>query len=293
MKTNTSPRKRLVRTVKLDLFEDPANGEFGLTHHNTQEAASGDDGFNAFWDGRGIFHDVFEHAHEHTKHFSGEAAMNIGGEMAAMGAYWYYVESLWIARRNFEHTIHSNSTLMIGGTIDMVQEAIENGEFRFGYALVSNVPAQKPLTDEYIEDVIGEYMAKVSTFETGKGIHESEREEITECATAFAQSVTHERVANLHRWGYNEARKLVPEQNGYNAEVLNEFIRFWSKYCKANPAEELANSYRGITFRLYHDENKRLSWTARFEAKFGAEPLLIRSDSLGDHGGDHYVHRFN
>src|SRR5690606_27490276 len=83
--TNKSPEngRKLVREVRLQFFCDPAHGEWGLAHENTIEPQG--DGFNAFWSGTtGIFHDVFEHAHEHTGYFQGPYAMNIGGEIAAM-----------------------------------------------------------------------------------------------------------------------------------------------------------------------------------------------------------------
>ena len=81
----------LVRCVRMKFFQDSDNGEWGLTHDDTQ---SGDECFNAFWSATGIFHDVFEHAHEHSKYFRGEAALNVGGEMAAMGAMYYFIHRL-------------------------------------------------------------------------------------------------------------------------------------------------------------------------------------------------------
>ena len=80
-------RKKLVRKVDLLLFCDDNTGMWGMTHKETCKL----DGFNAFWGGRGIFHDVFEHAHELTDpNFRGQYAFNIGGEIAAMGSLWYF-----------------------------------------------------------------------------------------------------------------------------------------------------------------------------------------------------------
>ena len=94
--TATSPRKRLVRKVSFRMFEDDANGEWGLTHADT---FNGSEPFNAFWGDMGLFHDVFEHAHEHSRFYSGEYAMNIGGELAAMGALWYYRDEMGFYKR--------------------------------------------------------------------------------------------------------------------------------------------------------------------------------------------------
>src|SRR4051812_49426606 len=67
---NMKAKKKLVRTVDLRFFQDDANGEWGVTHKETCPGNGNGEEFNAFWDGRGIFHDVFEHAHEFTdKHF--------------------------------------------------------------------------------------------------------------------------------------------------------------------------------------------------------------------------------
>jgi hypothetical protein len=44
--------------VRLEFFQDHADGSYGLAHEKT---ISNDTSFNAFWHGIGIFHDVFEH----------------------------------------------------------------------------------------------------------------------------------------------------------------------------------------------------------------------------------------
>ena len=52
--------------VTLDFFQDEL-GQYGIAHSN-----STDQGFYAFWDGIGIFHDVFEHWFEGKhKYFNG------------------------------------------------------------------------------------------------------------------------------------------------------------------------------------------------------------------------------
>lgn len=278
---HSTPRKRLVREVNLRFFQDDANGEYGLAHADTLDHNG--DGFNAFWDGTGIFHDVFEHAHEHSEHFRGSAAMNVGGEMAAMGAFWYFMECLYVPNR-IHNSYHSHSTLAIGSTFDMVQEAVEYGYTRFGDRLVCEVPAQAADEESYLEGVIDEYISKVAALEPGKSLHPSERDQLDYCK-AYKDSCTRDAIANLHRWGYNEARRIVPHDAcNRNSGTCYEFIRFWQNFCKSNPAEDLQALYRGITFRLYRT-GEILSWNAQFNPEIGSglRARLLHSEGLPEH----------
>jgi len=271
--------KNLVRKVNLVFFQDDANGEWGLTHKETYNEHNS---FNAFWDGVGIFHDVFEHAHEHTdKYFRGDAAMNVGGEMAAMGAMWYYYSVLGIRERIINRQIRDylNGSDVIGTTISFVQEAIEDGYTQFGDRLVSSVPRQAPVDDCELEWVVEEYTKRVRAFQPGK--HEKESCEI---GLEYKQSCTFRRIADLHRYGFRMAQRLVPH-NCNNHQVLNNFIRFWNTFCKRNPAEEKANHYRGIEFSIYRDGDGDISWKAEFQKDRGytddeIEDLIIRSERI-------------
>jgi hypothetical protein len=284
-----SPRKRLVRTVELVFFRDPNYGEWGLTHKDTCPKPGQDEGFNAFWDGRGIYHDVWEHAHEHSPYFRGEAAMNIGGEMAAMGAMWYYLETMWVSNRAF-NSYHSNSTVTIHGTSDMIQQGVEEGRTEFGSRLICNVPDQKLVEEDYLEGVIDEYMETIGKFVPGRGLHDSEREDHMEACKDFLASCTREKIANLHRWGFREAEKLVPH-NMRNQHVLYQFIRYWNDFTKHNNSEETAYDYSGITFKIYHKKNQygeiEISWRATLNARSNAETnyrnvrdRVIRSEDI-------------
>ena len=142
-------KRRLIKTVRLDFFEDEG-GNFGLCHHNTQDQ---DNGFDAFWHGMGIFHDVFEHSHEHeNKYFKGDYAMNVGGEMAAMGSMWYYYNQMHMSNRlNNSGGMYTSADSMRLTTQDEIQQSIVYGYPRFGYTLESNVPKQKPSYDGELE----------------------------------------------------------------------------------------------------------------------------------------------
>ncbi len=246
--------RKLIKKVGLRFFQDNANGEYGLTHNETIDD---DNGFNAFWDGQGLFHDVFEHAHEHTdKHFRGEYAMNIGGEMAAMGAMWYYYDELGMHLR-LRGTYRSPGDDMRLSTESMIQEAISHGYTSFGNELLSNVPKQNETNNSELECQIETFSHNVLGFEV-KATDESERG----YAQAYKDSVTSEKIADLHRYGYRMAEKMIPRNYG-NGNTLCEFLSFWNNFCKQHKAEDLQNYLRGIEFSIYR-EGDEISWKAKF-----------------------------
>lgn len=265
-------KRRLIKTVKLKFFQDNATGDFGLTHHDTQ---TNDESFNAFWGAQGIFHDVFEHSHEHSKHFRGIYGMNVGGEMAAMGALWYYFDEMRFDERLGQNRYHSPSAIMERGTLDLVQEAISEGYAQFGSTLESNVPNQKETDNSELEYIIEDFAQKVNET-TPKGNGESE----IASGLAYKESVTTKKIANLHRWGFRAAQKLIPN-NYHNTEVLRDFWQRVEDFCKRHTAEELANYLRGITFKIYRDLEGMISWKAEFVCMAGIpsdEVELITQD---------------
>lgn len=257
--------KKLVQTIDLVFFQDDANGEYGVTHKSTHRD---DDGFNAFWDGQGLFHDVFEHAHEHERYFRGECAMNIGGEMAAMGKLWYYYETLGLNSRM--PSLHmSPGTNMRRNTEDLVEETISESIMRYGSTLESGVPRQRPTDNDELEYQIGEYVKNVRKCQPKPKDQWDKDGYEHEAAVMFKKSVTRRKIADLHRWGYRAAEKLVPNNN-QNHTTLYEFLTFWKGFCASHPAEELASQYRGIQFRIYR-EGEFIYWKAEFV------PMMVSS----------------
>jgi len=265
-------RKRKVKSISFRFFQDDATGEWGVTHHNTCNENFGGDAFNAFWDGMGIFHDVFEHSHEHETYFKGEYAMNVGGEMAAMGACWYYFDGLGVYNR-LQNTFHAPDSMVRDTTLNMVQEAIENGYCQFGDRLRSNVPSQEEVGNSGLEWIIESFSEKVAACEP-----EGRDEQEVEFGREYKESCTPQAIADLHRYGYRMAEKLVP--NTYeNQRVLVEFRETWDKFCKQNSAEEMANQYRGFDLSLYRTKDGDISWKAVFVGHPGDayfEPLTLR-----------------
>lgn len=267
----STKRSRLVHTVELRLFEDDSTGEYGLTHTDTCEGGSGD-GFNAFYDAKGIFHDVFEHWFERRhKYFQGIYAMNVGGEMAAMGAAMYYYDTLGLSERPLSrNSIYAFSDQIRLTTESMVTEAIGEGYCNFGATLECAVPRQRESCAE-LECQIEQLARNVRQYrprdfysivdESARQAIEDERARNRQFGEDYRKSATASKIRRLHRWGYHMASKLVP--NHYdNRDTLTEFLTFWEAFCKRNPAEELANVLRGITFKVYRDTEERISWKA-------------------------------
>lgn len=261
--------------VKLRFFRDEATGDWGLAHDSTYSDSNSP--FNAFWNGIGTFHDVFEHWFEKEhKYFKGEAALNVGGEMTAMGAYFYFVEEMGIYKRTPKNSWYSNGALMRNTTESEVVEAISQGYCNFGYTLESNVPTQRPCNnseldyqcDELYKNAMKAELPEENEFEYGE----------YEAAKTYKESVTLSKIRNLHRYGYKMAEKMFPD-NWQNRNTLNEFIEYWDNFTANNEAEELANIFKGITITVRKKAGK-LSWNAVLEAQpgTGVESLKLKPD---------------
>lgn len=282
------PKKKLIRTVALKFFEDNANGEWGVTHKDTQ---TDDSGFNAFWDGRGLFHDVFEHAHEYTdKHFLGNSAMNIGGEIAAMGSLWYFYSTCGFSRRMdnpfFGYQTIAADESALRSTLDMMHENIADGSAQFGSTLETSLPVQKECDDQTIEWLAQEHFDRVQSIMPRESDSDAK-----EYGTIYKQSVTLEKLQSLYRYGYAMAQKLYPEGLYRNGAIMEDFLQFWNAFCKKNPAEGLARAYRSLTFKLYRDAEGLCSWTAEFLPMYGVpsdevQKLILKG---GPNGVPEYV----
>lgn len=261
--------KRLFKTVDLVFFEDES-GTHGVTHKETV------DGFDAFWNGIGLFHDVFEHSHEHThKYFRGDYAMNLGGEMAAMGALWYFYDSLGVYNRLKANGMYAPSEIMREGTSSHMVEYLQDGYTRTGPTLTSKVPAQRPTDNGELEYQIAEYWKLVQRTSPS-----TKYEQEMESAIEYKKSVTFRKIADLHRYGYRMAERMVPE-NWENRATLVAFIDFFETFCKNNSAETLARIFRKMVVKLYKDENGFVSWKVVLIAQdgTGVKNYTIRHDN--------------
>lgn len=265
--------KRLIKTVELSFFRDNATGEYGLCHKDTQDS---DNGFNAFWNGMLIFHDVFEHSHEYqNKYFRGDYAMNVGGEMAAMGAMWYYYNVLGVYNRMDANGYHAPGDRMRETTHGEIKEALYSGHCQFGNELLSNVPKQRPTEDSELE-----YQIEKMWNQTKTAPIKCTNEDEIEFAQNYKKSVTFRKIADLHRYGYRMGERLVP-QNFDNRIMCVNFMEVWDDFCKNNTAEDMQNSFSGLTIKLYK-ENDRITWKGVFHSKdrYSIKDVTITPESM-------------
>ena len=264
--------------ITLNFFEDDATGKWGLAHANAIDRPYGN-GFNAFWDGLGIFHDLFEHFFEDRhKYFMGDYAFNVGGEMAAMGACSYYYFILNVHNREGNNrSMYSFYESIRNTTENEIHEAITEGSCRYGSTLESNVPRQKPVDCYTLEDSIIDEM-----WDSVKDLQVTTEYE-QEGGIRYKKSVLKSKIANLHRYGFRMAEKLVPD-NFQNHNCLSNFIEFWDEITSKNSAEDLANDFKGITFTVTRD-GENIGWEAVFNLHYvnDVEEITLNQDSKTVH----------
>lgn len=259
----------MARKVTLELFRDvDGSGEYGFAGENT----TGDyPSFNAFYNGIGIFHDVFEHWFEKRhKYFMGDYAMNVGGEMVAMGSAMYYYFVLCVRNRPL-NSIHSFDSAAMLTTFGALQEAIHYGYTTFGSELLCKVPYQKDTGDWTLESMLSEYIAKFKSLEDRLPEDEQEREG----AIVYKKSVSKSKIVRLHRYGYNIAKKLVPD-NKENSEMCYKFIEYWNKFTKHIDAEDLARFFNKVVFTITK-KNDVLHWQAKLIGIYPTKNYIIRN----------------
>jgi hypothetical protein len=246
-------RKRLIHTVELEFFRDPANGEYGVAHRDTINDDFG--GFNAFWGGVGILHDVFEHWFENKhKYFLGNNAQNVGGEIAAMGACYYYAYELGAQCRNSNY---DNRGSIMRSTTGEIFEAISSGWCHYGHTLECGVPYQEPTT-ECFEQFINEYYKSILP-KRNSAIRSKVDTDEANYGKEYAKSVTLSKVQRLYRWGFRMAERLIPDTSD-NCYMLDAFCKYLNIFCKNNSAEDLATKYKYMTVKLYKDKHGDVSW---------------------------------
>ena len=218
--------------VKLKLFEDD-NGMYGLAPDKTIES------FDAFWRGAtGIFHDVFEHWFEKEhKYFRGSYAMNIAGEVAAMGALAYYVYELGIGeKRSHDGRNFFDEDDIVRQTLYDMMEAMKSGNSNYGNTFECRVPYQKKVDSALLESIIQKHWTKISLYKRGKCdtyCTPTERE----VAINYRKTVQLWKLKRLYRWGYRMAERKIP--NTYeNLEMIQRFITYWNNFTKSHSAEK-------------------------------------------------------
>ncbi len=138
---------------------------------------------------------------------------------------------------------------------------------------------QRPVEDNQLEYIIDDHFARVRALKPG-GSQGDKYPEYAEHGREYKKSVTLSKLRRLYRYGWKLAEQLVPtdESRWTNGEIMGEFMTYWSKLCKANAAEEVAQYYRGITVSLFRDAQGLLHWQAEFQPAPGA--TIMGADDL-------------
>lgn len=259
-----------INTVKLKFIYDDDSGIYGATHENTHYIF-GDVKFDPFWDGQGIFHDVFEHWFEGThKYFRNDAFMNVGGEIAASGTMCYFMYTLGVPNRMSKNTWNPINDLIQNTTLYMMQEAIEEGYCKYGVELVSHVPYQPPMEHSggvsWVDTIVEETWDSIKKTKP-KG----------EIGEVYRKSITKQKIKDLYYWGYRKTESMIDDTTE-NSNLMIDFIEFWNNFCHVHSAEDMYNSFRGMTFHIYKDKG-RVKWTCRLHRNYGdtRDDFVIRS----------------
>ncbi len=233
-------------SVKLELTQDE-HGFYGLLPYG-----SDDYGFNSFWSGLGIFHDVFEHYFEmENKYFMGDYAFNIGGEIAAMGHLAYYKSHFDVSKRSSRGYIDDQA--LINTTFD---DDFFHGHRKypdFGDVLMSKVPRVRKSLPYGVDNLINEHYYRIKDVRLK-----------TEAIIKYKKSFTYSKIKNLYAWGFNRASKIIPRSEE-NRRFINEFCEYWDNFCKKYDAEDLEYTVRAFIFRIYPGEKTR--WTVKVQLK--------------------------
>ena len=248
--------------VNLIIFEDDSTGEWGLAHKNSINNQYGSN-FNAFWNGIGIFHDVFEHYFEDVnKYFIGDYAFNIGGEIAAMGHLAYYWNEFRPSERRLNpNSIYSFEEAIIASTESEIEDAITYGNWNFGNKLLCNVPkAKKQDYHYYLENIIQEHWYKIKNLKPKKDTYSDDEQ--FQSQKDYKKSITLSKLRDLYTWGWKQGEKIFPSSEE-NRETITDFINFWNKFCKENRAEDL-NYFKEVEFTINCGE--KTTWDCHFIA---------------------------
>lgn len=217
-------------------------------------------GFYAFWSGyNGIFHDVFEHWFEFSHpYFKGKYAMGIAGEVAAMGAMYYFMNDLSITSRTGDdrrNRVDDRDGFVIDLTAGQMNDAIEHGNISFGHTFDVSIPKQPPVHDDF-EQMILKHWKQVKKYKLGGDCENSKI-----AANEFKQSLTLEKLRRAYRWGFKMAEETAPQNCRVQSEIYS-FIDAFNIITEKRNAEQLAHDFKHITFKVVPGAN--MKWDANF-----------------------------
>ncbi len=257
--------------VELQFFEDDATGGYGLAHRN-----SIDEGFNAFFNPIGIFHDIMEHYFEDIHpNFSGKYAFNYGGEIAASGHAAWYIHGLGLSARWTDIKAPNNIEDAFARGVGLEDELCY-GNTRFGDELLCKPRNIYTLHPNYSMFVTYHwyYWNKMLEETTPRGCSQN-----VQIANRLRKSLSLRKLEALYGWGYYTAKKLVPptDENRQAIEDLYEDIK---RFTQHNDPYYLVNRFKYFT--AYITPGNKLKY--RFTVSDGINEFnALDSDSWETH----------
>jgi len=262
-------RKKPFRTIRLSITEDykGSGGGPGVLPMKTMDR---DDGFDPSWSVLMLFHDVFEHWQEYEhRYFQGDYAMNVGGEMYAMGAMTWFISRMGVYQRLNSNgfSIYSDEQRTVQTTLGLMTEAVFSGYCSFGARLECAVPYQKRghhYADNALENMLAEYRymyQKELVLE-----YRRRKSEVEESGHEYRKSVTMSKITRLHRYGYYHAQRTFPD-SAHNRITLQDFWTQWSHFIDRRRSfeDDIQMHYKELRVQLYYlNEHRDFTWRARF-----------------------------
>ena len=213
--------------------------------------------FNSFWDGRGIFHDVFEHWFEtNHKYWYYPYAYNRAGEIAAMGAFLYFTTEMYIPNRH-TNIFHTPLDSALDTNLYPVKEYVKYDQEQYNeLSLKHCIPKQKPVDNADVENLIITFVEEIQKLETGFEVQ------------AIKSKYNFRNIADLTRWGYRQAKKLTPDIRE-NAVTLEHFIKDWEAFCqRVDPLDLIDKGVRSFTFNVTKNKYGIIKWECLVESSY-------------------------
>lgn len=233
--------------VKFNVQEDGNTGEIGLIPANCPT-------FNASWSPIMLFHDTFEHWFEHQhKYFTGDAAENIGGEIAAMGAMWYIYDN-FIADFRFNRNSYNDPQT---NTVRTITYFFDENFHDYGTELISKVPRQATSRSGELEYIIAQTHREIHANKVDY-IDDEDRQRHKE----LLKSAKFSTIANLYRYGYNKAERLFPDTYA-NRDFFLDFYEYWAQFFRINTDPQ---QFQGAELEISISKTGGvLSWSAYWD----------------------------
>jgi hypothetical protein len=241
--------------ASFEIKEDDADGTVGFIPKGCYD-------FNAAIDGSFLFHDVFEHWFENkVRWFSGDAALNPAGEVAAMGARLYNLFTLGFNPLRRSADEYAN---VKGQCVGDIHESIF-GEFR------TILPRQRTVFNSDVDDMASGIVKELEDGWVRKSMRENDNRYVPK----------ESEIRDCLRWGWRMASKVIPhddwEARRKNVHMCHEFVGFWDAFFaewKENLGE-LDSRFRQIDIHVTR-KKKVVSWKAVFIARYPFNNVTLR-----------------